>query len=122
MTKDFVGRTRPKEGDGYSFPSGHMMYASFFYGYLLYILFRSLKKETQKKWKKPLLACYFLLLAGIGWSRIYLKDHFATDILGGTALGLAWLLIAILVTEWLEKKAQHRKAADPQKSMNAKRA
>ncbi|MFY4775872.1 phosphatase PAP2 family protein [Metabacillus sp. RGM 3146] len=104
FTKDLIGRTRPSEGNGYSFPSGHMMYATFFYGFLFYMFLRSMSQETRKKWKGPLLGVYFILLAGIGWSRIYLNDHFATDNLGGAALGFACLLFSILLLELIEKR------------------
>lgn len=88
--------------DTFSFPSGHATIAIAFYGFLVYILFRQIKK-----WKYKINALFFgiILIFAIGLSRLYLGVHFLSDVWGGYLLGALWLLIGITISEWL----QHRK-------------
>lgn len=88
--------------DTFSFPSGHATIAVAFYGFLVYILFRQIKK-----WKYKINALFFgiTLILAIGLSRLYLGVHFLSDVWGGYLLGTLWLLIGITISEWL----QHRK-------------
>ncbi|MBI4919864.1 LssY C-terminal domain-containing protein [Candidatus Azambacteria bacterium] len=88
--------------DTFSFPSGHSTIAVAFYGFLIYILFRHIKK-----WKYKVNVLFFgiILILAIGLSRIYLGVHFLSDVWGGYLLGALWLLIGITVSEWL----RHRK-------------
>ena len=88
--------------DTFSFPSGHATIAIAFYGFLIYILFRQIKK-----WKYKINALFFgiILILAIGLSRLYLGVHFLSDVWGGYLLGALWLLIGITIAEWL----QHRK-------------
>ena len=79
---------------GYSFPSGHSFSAVMFYGILGYIGYRFIKNNWLK-W--GLFAVLFLFAALIGFSRIYLKLHYASDVVAGFCLGIIWLLLA----KWL---------------------
>lgn len=92
--KFFFHRPRPEFGiisaSGLSFPSGHATLAAAFYGGLIYIITKS-KIETPMK--IILSAVLFSLILIIGVSRIYLKVHYASDILGGYLVGGLWLLI-----------------------------
>jgi undecaprenyl-diphosphatase len=76
----------------YSYPSGHVVGYVVLYGllfFLVYTLFR-------RSWRRTLaLAVLGSLVALIGVSRIYLGHHWASDVLGGYALGTAYLLILI---------------------------
>lgn len=78
--------------NGYSFPSGHSMVSLAFYGFFIYII-----AHKRMKRKKKILYCSLmsLLIFLIGISRIYLGVHFASDVLGGFALSMAYLILYI---------------------------
>ena len=43
-----------------------------------------------------------VLIFLIGFSRIYLRVHYASDVAAGFIIGLLWLLISLAVLKWLE--------------------
>ena len=75
---------------GYSFPSGHAMAAAAFYGFLIYMVSKSGMTKQHKRWLQGLLS---LLILGIGFSRVYLGVHYASDVLAGFAVSIAYLII-----------------------------
>jgi len=104
LLKQLFQRKRPlspllKAARGLSFPSGHAIMAVTFYGLLIYILQHTITID----WLKWIL---FILVVGliilIGFSRIYLRVHYASDVLGGFIIGLLWLLISLAILKWLE--------------------
>ncbi len=99
LLKFILQRQRPlapliARAHGYSFPSGHSFSSVVFYGMLAYIGYRFIKTNWLK-W--GLFAALFLFAALIGFSRIYLKLHYASDVVAGFCLGIIWLLLA----KWL---------------------
>ncbi len=82
----------------YSFPSGHAMISMVIYGLLGYFL--ASRFPRQKWWIYSLTV---VLIAGIGFSRLYLGVHWPTDIVAGYTAGLVWLIACILSLEvWKE--------------------
>ena len=80
--------------NGYSFPSGHSMIGVAFYGFLAYMFLHSHKSRK----KRLLIICFFIVLAIlIGISRIYLGVHYASDVLAGFALSLAYLILYVVL-------------------------
>ena len=77
---------------GYSFPSGHSMVSLAFYGLFIYIIYHMRLKKFKKNIYCILLALLTLL---IGISRIYLGVHYASDVLAGFAISMAYLIIYI---------------------------
>jgi len=75
-----------------SYPSGHVLAFTVFFGFLLYLLFKKTKYINGEIIPAILL---ILLIAAIGLSRIYLGVHWASDVLGGYLLGVLWLMLAI---------------------------
>ncbi len=82
----------------FSFPSGHATVAVAFYGFIAYFLIRQIGT-----WRSRLNLSFaaIMLIAAIGFSRLYLGVHFLSDVLGGYLLGILWLIIGICMTELL---------------------
>ncbi|MDO6390208.1 phosphatase PAP2 family protein [Pontibacter sp. BT731] len=103
LLKRLFERPRPMtamlEQSGLSFPSGHAMIGSSFYGLLIYIVWREVRSPF---WRWLWVSLLSVLLLLIGYSRIYLNVHYTTDVLAGYAMGIIWLLIAV----WLMKKLE----------------
>ncbi|MDF2985652.1 MAG: phosphatase family protein [Eubacterium sp.] len=90
--KLLISRSRPDilrliEISGLSYPSGHSMASMSFYGFLIYLSYRSFKFQN----KYIIVSIFSILIILIGFSRIYLGVHYASDVLGGFSLGLLWL-------------------------------
>lgn len=104
--KDFFARSRPSFErlivvHGYSFPSGHAMISTAFYGMLGYFLYRYLLKSYKSGWPVIVLTILFILMISI--SRVYLGVHYMSDILAGLAAGSLWLFVCIYIFKSLEK-------------------
>lgn len=95
ILKNIVQRPRPEgyrliDESGYSFPSGHSMVNTAFYGLLIYLVLRNVKNS---KLKYTLVGLISLLIIGIGFSRIYLGVHYASDVLAGFLISIAYLVV-----------------------------
>jgi undecaprenyl-diphosphatase len=104
LLKQLFQRKRPlspllKAAKGLSFPSGHAIMAVTFYGLLIYILQQSITVDWLK-WFVTVLVIILIIL--IGFSRVYLRVHYASDVAAGFIIGLLWLLISLAVLKWLE--------------------
>ena len=104
LLKQLFQRKRPlspllKAAKGLSFPSGHAIMAVTFYGLLIYILQHSITIEWLK-WLMTVLVILLIIL--IGFSRVYLRVHYASDVAAGFIIGLLWLLLSLAVLKWLE--------------------
>lgn len=105
LSKLYFHRTRPLDpvyeaARGFSYPSGHSMSAMTFFGLLIYIVWQNVENLL---WKWILSVFFGLCILLIGFSRIYLRVHFASDVLAGFSLGIVWLLLSLWVTGRLEK-------------------
>lgn len=95
ILKFIIQRPRPEEfriieESGYSFPSGHSMVSMAFYGFLIYIVY----KEVKNKYIKNILSITLVgLILLIGFSRIYLGVHYASDVFAGFLLSISYLII-----------------------------
>lgn len=99
VLKLLINRPRPtadlvkifEETSYKSFPSGHVLFYTVYFGFLAVIVFHA---ENIKKISKRLLISLSILLVIMGaTSRIYLGSHWFTDILGGFIIGLQFLII-----------------------------
>jgi len=79
----------------YSFPSGHTMDTVAFYLAVALIVWVTFGRRMGL----IAIAIALLLSVAVGFSRIYLGYHYLTDVVGGFAAGLGWLLIVALAFE-----------------------
>ncbi|MBC7511719.1 MAG: phosphatase PAP2 family protein [Ferruginibacter sp.] len=68
-----------------AFPSGHTFVSVVFYEMLAY---RCYEKIRINFLKRLVIATLVLLTLVIGFSRIYLKLHYASDVIAGFSLGI----------------------------------
>jgi membrane-associated phospholipid phosphatase len=104
LLKQLFQRKRPlspllKAAKGLSFPSGHAIMAVTFYGLLIYIIQNSIASDWLKVVSTLLLV---ILIFFIGFSRVYLRVHYASDVASGFIIGTLWLLISLFVLKLLE--------------------
>jgi hypothetical protein len=85
-----------------SFPSGHSAVAAAFYGFLTYLLLRERIGPTLL-WILTGTSLVFL----IGLSRVYLDEHYLSDVLNGYLVGALWALLGIFLAEWLHARRPH---------------
>lgn len=95
--KEVFARVRPLDAQGavleqgFSFPSGHSSGSVVAYGMLAYLALRLLPA----RWHLPALAVAVALAFTVGASRVFLRVHFASDVLAGFASGAAWLALCV---------------------------
>jgi membrane-associated phospholipid phosphatase len=107
IVKPAVGRARPAAAlqvggpdIGNAFPSGHATQTISFYGMLAVVLIISYAPRL--RW--PFVIGAALVALVVGASRLYLGVHWLTDVLGGYALGLAWLSLVMITSLLLEAR------------------
>lgn len=85
----------------FSFPSGHAFMSVAFYGLLIWFAAISI---TNKWLQRVVIAFLFLLILTIGFSRIYLRVHYTTDVLAGFAMSFSWLIILFIIMDTIQAK------------------
>lgn len=115
LLKLIFERPRPSgpllaEASGFSFPSGHALMSVSFYGLLLYIIFQSVKNTLLR----ICFATFFIfLILMIGFSRIYLRVHYASDVIAGFSVGITWLIVSLWILSKIENyKSTHTLETD----------
>ena len=108
--KNYFERERPlipllEEARGLSFPSGHALMSVTFYGLMIYIVWHSVK-DPRLKW--ALIVALLILIHLIGFSRIYLRVHYTTDVIAGFAMGVIWLVISLKGIRQIEKYSRRK--------------
>lgn len=105
LVKDLIMRPRPSATlvhvfatlKDYSFPSGHVMFYTGFFGFIVFLAFTLLKPSL----KRTLIFVFFgLIVLLVGISRIYVGDHWASDVLGAYLLGTLTLVAIIQLYRW----------------------
>jgi membrane-associated phospholipid phosphatase len=103
LLKNLIQRYRPPAPlvDGitnFSFPSGHALMSVAFYGVLAFYAVRMINNSVIKI---TILLLLFAVTLLIGFSRIYLRVHYMTDVIAGFSIGICWMLFCF----WLLTKA-----------------
>lgn len=108
--KHLFNRPRPDvpllfHAEGLSFPSGHALFSVTFYGLLVYLVYKSVQHKGLK-WTLIVLLC--LLMFVIGFSRVYLRVHYATDVMAGFCVGFLWLSFALWLLNRMERYSRRK--------------
>ncbi len=103
LLKHTFARPRPEMAvfaeSSFSFPSGHSAASAAFFGFLTYVLIRERVG--------PIVVSFLVgmtLIFLIGLSRIYLVEHYLSDVLNGYLVGTLWALLGIWLAEWLRTR------------------
>jgi membrane protein DedA with SNARE-associated domain/membrane-associated phospholipid phosphatase len=103
LLKNLFARPRPEMAvyaeSSYSFPSAHSAASVAFFGFLIFVLIRERVG--------PILVSFLVgvtLIFLIGLSRIYLVEHYLSDVLNGYLVGALWVLLGIWLAEWLHTR------------------
>lgn len=86
---------------GLSFPSGHAMTSITFFGLIIYFVYKNMADRILKVLLIFLLVCMILI---IGYSRIYLRVHYPSDVLAGYSMGTVWLILSLWILNRMEKR------------------
>ena len=118
LTNEIVRRPRPSDHglhilrvikNYYSFPSGHVIHAVAFFGFVLFLTWQT-RCPAPLLW--PVRAILIALIVLMGPSRVLEGEHWPSDVLGGLLYGVFWLLLGLHVYSW----AKHRRRRDRQRA------
>ncbi len=108
--KNIVQRPRPTGYElisevGYSFPSGHSMVSMGFFGLLIYLAYTRIKKGVLRN-----IICISLsiLILLIGFSRVYLGVHYASDVIAGFIISIVYLMLIVKTISRLTEREKKR--------------
>jgi len=104
ILKMLVGRSRPPSFtlspqdiflsfNQYAYPSGHVLFFVVFFGFVGYLAWKFL--VGWQRWLTVSICASLIVL--IGPSRIYLGEHWVSDVIGSYLIGTFWLIILILL-------------------------
>ncbi len=110
LLKQFFNRPRPlvpllEPVRGLSFPRGHALMSVTFYGLLIFLVWENVK-EPVRKWL--LISFFVTLIILIGFSRIYLRLHYFSDVVAGFSIGVIWLSVSIWTIRRIEQYSRRR--------------
>ena len=111
LVKLLINRPRPAQplvlvlqsAAGQSFPSGHVMSYVAYWGLLF--TFCVILFHGRHWWRTALVIISGLFIVLVGPSRIYLGDHWASDVLGAYLLSGLWLWLCLWI--YTKLKARH---------------
>lgn len=91
LCKNIIQRVRPANQlsleTGFSFPSGHIFCTTLLMCILFWLIAPKLKTQTGKIILIILATIWIILIA---YSRVYLRDHYLTDVIGSLLLAGFW--------------------------------
>jgi undecaprenyl-diphosphatase len=99
--------------DTTSFPSGHVVLATLYCGFLAFLAYTLLQHSTLRT---SLLIIAGLVIALMGPSRIYLGHHWFSDVMGAYVFGGLWLAMTIRFYRWGKPKFFRTQPTAPEES------
>ena len=119
VLKELIHRTRPFPLDQnatginatgiiqsineYSYPSGHVLFFVVFFGFFAYLAWIHFAGRT----RVIVIAICGALILLIGPSRVFLGEHWASDVVGSYIIGAIWLFVLILAYQWVIRRKYH---------------
>lgn len=98
VLKQVFGRARPSLAHftetSASFPSGHAALSVALFGFFAYALAR--RRAIRPRIVLPVAA---LVILSVGFSRMYLDEHYLSDVINGFLVGAFWLVAGIAASE-----------------------
>jgi membrane-associated phospholipid phosphatase len=105
--KHLIQRGRPAFDDPlfslptYSFPSGHVMASTVFYGMLaIYVAVNARQRHAAHL----AIGAAMSMVALVSLSRVYLGLHYLSDVMGGITEGIAWLALSLIALRYLRRR------------------
>jgi len=110
LLKHIVQRPRPDgyrliAESGYSFPSGHSMTSTAFYGLIIYFICTNIKN---KKIRYTLCTLLSILIILIGFSRVYLGVHYASDVIAGALVSIVYLICFVTIYKTIRIEVKNK--------------
>ncbi len=114
--KQAVERPRPAAAlfnvEGFAYPSGHAAY-SVFYPWLA--MAATVRLKPAARFAGPLIVIGFVAAAAIGLSRVYLRVHYLSDVVGGWGFGVA-VFAAVSAIVMVFAHLRHNQGDGPDRS------
>jgi membrane-associated phospholipid phosphatase len=115
VMKEVIRRPRPEYAmrflhfNSWSFPSGHSMGSLIGFAMLAYTIIRVVPvKRTAAE--VAIWAGAVVMVALVGYSRIYLAVHYLSDVIAGYTLGVLWLAVCFTGLQMVSRRAELRRA------------
>ena len=106
-TPDLINVMTSLDNGKQSYPAGHVESYVAILGFLWYLSYTLLPKNSLRRWVQLLV--YGAMIVLIGFSRVYVGEHWLTDVIGGYLLGGIWLWLTIKLYEWGKPRFFKRK-------------
>ncbi|MDQ2931914.1 MAG: phosphatase PAP2 family protein [Gemmatimonadota bacterium] len=115
VMKEVVRRPRPEYAmrflhyNTWSFPSGHSMGSLIGFAMLAYTIIRVVPVRNMVA-ETAIWTGALVMVALVGYSRIYLAVHYLSDVIAGYTLGALWLAVCFTGLQMVSRRAELRRA------------
>lgn len=118
VMKEVVRRPRPEYAmrflhyNTWSFPSGHSMGSLIGFAMLAYTIIRVVPVRNMLA-ETAIWTGALVMVALVGYSRIYLAVHYLSDVIAGYTLGVLWLAVVFTGLQMVSRRAELRRTPSP---------